>query len=127
MNCIRCKTKMRKVERDGVLVDRCPECGGIWLDSGELEMFEKGARHEDAVIMHQARKELLAEAKRLVTLVGFCPKCEKTRLHQVKKRGVEMDVCGHCGGIYFDEGELDQMLEGKEQGFFTQILVLIRG
>ena len=127
MNCIRCKSKMRKVAKDKVLVDKCTECGSIWLDSGELEMMEKGAGHDDAVIMHQARKELLHDAKRLVSLVGFCPKCEKTKLHQVKKRGVEIDVCSHCGGMFFDEGELEQMLEGKQETFFTTILVLIRG
>jgi hypothetical protein len=117
---------MRKVAKDDVLVDKCPDCGGIWLDSGELEMMEKGAGHEKAVLMHQARKELLHDAERLVNLVGFCPKCETTKLHQVKKRGVELDVCSHCGGMYFDEGELEQMIEGKQESFFGSILVLIR-
>jgi len=118
---------MRKIAKDDVLVDRCPECCGVWLDSGELEMMEKGAGLEKAAIMQQARKELLHDSERLATVVGFCPKCEKTKLHQVKKRGVEMDVCSHCGGIFFDEGELEQMLEGKPQSFFASILVLIKG
>jgi Zn-finger nucleic acid-binding protein len=127
MNCIRCQTKMRKVSRDNVLVDRCPDCGGIWLDEGELNMLEEGAGHEDAVIMHQARKELLHEAQRLVSLVGFCPKCEQARLQQVKKRGVELDVCPKCSGIYLDEGELDKVLGGKKDSFIGSLLVLIRG
>lgn len=127
MNCIRCKVKMRKVEKDKVLIDRCPECGGIWLDAGELEMLEKGAGHDKTVIMQQARKELLHDAQRLVHLTGVCPKCEKTQLHQVKRRGVELDVCNKCGGIFFDEHELEQVLDGQETTFFASILVLIRG
>ena len=28
-------------EHHHVKVDECPECGGIWLDKGELEMIEE--------------------------------------------------------------------------------------
>ena len=28
---------MRSLERNGVIVDRCTECGGLFLDRGELE------------------------------------------------------------------------------------------
>lgn len=117
---------MRKITKDNVLVDRCPECNSIWLDSGELEMMEKRAGYEQAEIIQQARRELLHEAQRLVSIVGMCPKCERTKLHSVKRRGVEIDVCDNCGGIFFDEGELDQMLEGKEQSFFSSLLAIIK-
>jgi uncharacterized protein len=127
MNCLRCHAKMRKVVKDQILIDQCPECGGMWLDSGELEMMEKGASLEKAEIMQQARRELLRDAERVASVVGFCPACEKEKLHPVKKRGIELDVCRHCGGMFFDEGELEPMLEGEEKTFFTAILVLIRG
>ena len=28
---------MKTVTRDGIRVDLCPECGGLWFDGGELE------------------------------------------------------------------------------------------
>ncbi|MNZ82080.1 hypothetical protein D3C78_1007670 [compost metagenome] len=28
---------MREVEKNGVLIDVCPDCKGVWLDRGELE------------------------------------------------------------------------------------------
>jgi Zn-finger nucleic acid-binding protein len=38
MNCPRCSTKtLIEKERDGVTVDHCPDCRGVWLDRGELE------------------------------------------------------------------------------------------
>lgn len=117
---------MRKVPRDNILVDRCPDCGGIWLDAGELDMLEKGAGHDNAVLLHQARKEIMEEAHRLVTVVGMCPKCERERLQQIQRRGIELDVCGHCDGIFFDERELDQMLENKTGSFFSALLNLVR-
>lgn len=38
MNCPRCSTKpLLEKERDGVTIDQCPDCRGVWLDRGELE------------------------------------------------------------------------------------------
>ncbi|CAM3912216.1 zf-TFIIB domain-containing protein [Cohnella lubricantis] len=38
MNCPVCRdTRMREVEKNGVLIDICPSCKGVWLDRGELE------------------------------------------------------------------------------------------
>lgn len=28
---------MKKEEVEGVIIDRCPQCKGVWLDGGELE------------------------------------------------------------------------------------------
>lgn len=35
--CPKDQTAMRSIERNGVTIERCPECGGIFLDRGELE------------------------------------------------------------------------------------------
>jgi len=38
MKCPRCETTvLDERTRDGVVVDACRECRGIWLDRGELE------------------------------------------------------------------------------------------
>jgi Zn-finger nucleic acid-binding protein len=35
---------MKEVEKDGILVDICPSCKGVWLDRGELEKLMKDVR-----------------------------------------------------------------------------------
>lgn len=54
--CPKCQAAMRSIERSGVLVDRCTECGGLFLDRGELEKLmdaetthntARGWRHEE--------------------------------------------------------------------------------
>jgi uncharacterized protein len=35
--CPKCHNLMRGYERNGVLVDQCTECKGLFLDRGELE------------------------------------------------------------------------------------------
>lgn len=36
MLCPLCARALSPVERQGVEIDHCAECGGMWLDSGEL-------------------------------------------------------------------------------------------
>lgn len=45
MNCPVCEdSRMREVEKDGVLIDICPSCKGVWLDRGELDKLMEGVR-----------------------------------------------------------------------------------
>jgi Zn-finger nucleic acid-binding protein len=37
LTCPKCGGQMRSYERNGVTVDQCGECRGIFLDRGELE------------------------------------------------------------------------------------------
>jgi hypothetical protein len=38
--CPKCQAPMNQIERSGVTIDRCTECGGVFLDRGELERLE---------------------------------------------------------------------------------------
>lgn len=37
MNCPMCNIALNMMDRQGVEIDYCPKCRGIWLDRGELE------------------------------------------------------------------------------------------
>jgi len=37
MKCPKCGADLGTEDYHGVQVDRCPECNGMWLDSGEVE------------------------------------------------------------------------------------------
>lgn len=37
MNCPICNVTLLLSEKQGVEIDYCPQCRGIWLDRGELE------------------------------------------------------------------------------------------
>ena len=37
MNCPKCHGDMRSYERNGVTVEQCSDCRGLFLDRGELE------------------------------------------------------------------------------------------
>lgn len=40
MKCPKCGADLAETEFAHMKIDRCGECGGVWLDKGELEMLE---------------------------------------------------------------------------------------
>ena len=44
MLCPTCKTPLTMSERQGIEIDYCPACRGVWLDRGELDkIIERSA------------------------------------------------------------------------------------
>lgn len=37
--CPRCNVALAEQEMEHVKIDACPQCGGIWLDKGEIEQL----------------------------------------------------------------------------------------
>ncbi len=49
LTCPKCRGDMRSYERNGVVVDQCGDCRGIFLDRGELEaLLDAEASHYGA-------------------------------------------------------------------------------
>lgn len=50
--CPVCTAPLKETVKDGVLIDICTQCGGVWLDRGELEKLLYSARvqHESTAI-----------------------------------------------------------------------------
>ncbi|MCS6846419.1 MAG: zf-TFIIB domain-containing protein [Anaerolineae bacterium] len=44
MKCPICDVEMRLAERQGVEIDYCPNCRGVWLDRGELDKLIERSR-----------------------------------------------------------------------------------
>jgi hypothetical protein len=45
MTCPHCAVPLVMSERQGVEIDYCPQCRGVWLDRGELDkILERAAR-----------------------------------------------------------------------------------
>lgn len=41
MKCPRCDGTLQETKLEEVSIDTCEKCGGVWLDSGELEQLTK--------------------------------------------------------------------------------------
>jgi Zn-finger nucleic acid-binding protein len=49
MSCPVCAGTFREVLREGILIDVCTQCRGVWLDRGELEKLLSLARDADVI------------------------------------------------------------------------------
>ena len=50
-----------------------------------------------------------------------CPKCGVT-MQEAYLSGILVDQCGGCGRLFFDNGELETLLEAEERkGFFHSL------
>lgn len=51
MKCPRCDVELHIADRQGIEIDYCPKCRGVWLDRGELDkIIEKSTwsdRYDD--------------------------------------------------------------------------------
>jgi Zn-finger nucleic acid-binding protein len=47
LTCPVCQGAMREFNREGILIDCCTQCKGVWLDRGELEKLMSLSRQDD--------------------------------------------------------------------------------
>lgn len=91
-----------------VEIDRCPICGGIWLDHGELTRL----RNTDTA---RAADVGPAKAARLRRVVGAlrCPRDQRPLEHaaDIEQPHVSVEHCFGCRGIFLDAGELRDLGE----------------
>lgn len=108
IRCPRHDRAMRRFDLGGVQVDRCPVCGGIWMDAGELErIVAQGEHGRDDLTRLDHPGTTIEEADH----EACCPRDGAPLVPRVDPEhpGVEFDVCGACRGVFFDAGELSEM------------------
>ena len=106
MNCPVCKEPMIVLELEEVEIDNCTSCRGIWLDEGELELLlEEAAAAENYLASFAVDRQSHEKSRK-------CPICSK-RMEKVTAGGdqkIRIDKCKKNHGIWFDRGELEDII-----------------
>jgi Zn-finger nucleic acid-binding protein len=91
-------------------VDQCFVCGGVWFDKGELDTYLREGLH--AVQSPSLGTEMDQQFNKKK---GKCPVCQVEMVQQpyILDRGIQIDLCPKCSGIWLDSTELDR-LESEE-------------
>jgi len=109
MKCLSCEGNLRDLHLDDAHLERCPGCGGIWLDHGELDHIVD-AEDEDVRWMEI---DLWREALEMGGSISP-RKCPNGHGHLATltygKSKIEVDVCPICGGVWLDGGELEKIV-----------------
>lgn len=58
MLCPVCQIELNMTDRQGVEIDYCPKCRGVWLDRGELDkLIERSAQNDTRRVMPSRRED----------------------------------------------------------------------
>jgi hypothetical protein len=89
----------------------------------EDEYFVREDAEKKRKLALQVKKQTeAAEQQRLKELHWMrCPKCGM-QMHEVRLRGVDVDVCFSCNGIFLDQGELEHIEKPESKGVMSSIL-----
>ena len=117
MKCPRCSDSLGEIDNEGVTLDFCGGCKGIWFDKGEVGQYFELSRDLPE----------LGEENREERPSGMsCPCCQGSQLTQMRYAppyALVVDRCADCGGMWFDKGEvhvlhkLSSLLEDPQSRF----------
>ena len=111
MICPVCRHHMIVVEYHDIELDYCPNCKGVWFDSGELELLLKSyGLGEPAAFLGDIfnSQETPSEEKK-----RKCPSCGR-RMKKAAigvKPEILIDACRQKHGLWFDGGEVAQLIQ----------------
>jgi len=90
MICPKCQNNMEVVEYDGIEVDRCKACQGIWFDAGESDWL----RHKDAAAAIDTGDPVTGRQTNEIDRYR-CPRCDGGMLRRVdlKQTHIRYEEC----------------------------------
>ncbi len=103
MKCPVCHTDtLAPMEFEGVELDFCHGCKGIWFDQGEAAFYLETTRDMPAL------KSVLDGA---TDTDKACPRCDvpMVEIDYVPDADLRLDVCVGCRGIFVDGGEMPKL------------------
>lgn len=105
MNCPNCNVALVQTKRDGIEMEICPKCSGMWLTSQELaeledEVFDFGDDEKGSLMFGET------------PTTRKCPQCDKLmQAFQYRLYDLEMDFCTDGHGYWLEADEDNRVLE----------------
>jgi len=119
MRCPKCRSDMEQVEYEGVEVDRCSVCNGVWFDEGEMDQLSSSdaAKAIDTGSARQGRHLNVLDEYR-------CPRCggEMLKKTDPDQTHIWYETCGDCHGSFFDAGEFRDLAQATVSDYFKRLV-----
>jgi Zn-finger nucleic acid-binding protein len=103
LKCPKCGSEMVRVSFQGVEIDRCTNCGGLWFDVLEHEELRKLGNTESVDKGNVAVEQALDQRQSAYP----CPRCGTplTRITDPHQPHIHLDKCSRDYGVFFEAGE----------------------
>ncbi|MFO0760488.1 MAG: zf-TFIIB domain-containing protein [Byssovorax sp.] len=123
--CPGCNEPLDPVHAGPSVIDRCPGCGGVWIDWDDGELGDMVKQ------MPEARTAARPSGPGSAT----CPRCRAALADErYGTSNAEILRCGECVGAFVPQGSIALLLVGKapstepdeDRGFFALLLEKLR-
>jgi len=119
MKCPDCNSNLQEVATSGnygekIMLNQCSGCGGIWFDSLELYAVpgEEIGKIESVNLEKLGRRNIFQDKS------GLCPACSAhlETFHDPNfPKGLEVEYCVKCGGLWVNRGEATSFKEWQDK------------
>ena len=96
MDCPRCSVELNEISQGDSTLQRCCECGGLWVDVADL----------NKMLLHANLPSLPAIGGYVNPdeIAGMCPACnvDLVAVEGGEKKSMHYDTCESCGGIFLE-------------------------
>lgn len=119
IRCPKCRADMEQIVHEGVEIDRCITCNGIWFDAGEVQLL---ANKEAAAAIDTGKA---SEGKQYNLVDDYrCPRCGGDMEKHVdsQQRHIWYESCSSCEGSFFDAGEFRDLAQLTISDFFKRLV-----
>lgn len=118
LQCPKCKHGMEEVSYDGINVDRCTHCKGLWFDGDEAQRLKRIAGSE---VVDEGDPALGRKYDQVQDI--NCPHCGRTmeKTSHWKQTHIWYEICREHG-IFMDAGEFTDFKTEKLIDLFRGIV-----
>lgn len=121
--CGKCGGRFHSMFLEGMILDRCATCRGIWFDYAEIQRLV-GVPSEKRKPGAESRPSFPAP---LDPLLGSCPSCRVgLRAFAVPDARASIEVCPLCLGVWFDHGEVALLERDDVVRWFRGVIETLR-
>lgn len=120
LSCTHCRKEMETRYYEGVAVQLCMDCKGVFLSERKLAIIEDS---------HETHDSKDALPRRRHTDIKPCPQCDNAMLkvQHGELRPAFIDFCAHCHGIWLEKGVLPsvhgvyEMIDAEQRQFHLHV------
>ncbi len=120
LQCPKCQHGMEEVSHEGVTIDRCTNCHGMWFDGDEAEQL-RVIKGSESVDIGDPKEGWKYDSRADID----CPHCGKPleKSADPKQKHIWFEVC-HEHGMFLDAGEFADL---KDESLLDCFRSLIKG
>jgi Zn-finger nucleic acid-binding protein len=118
LKCPKCLHGMEEITHEGIIIDRCTHCEGLWFDEDEAHHLKE---IKDSHVLDSGDA---SEGKKWDTRVDInCPRCGKKMAESAdpKQKHIWYEVC-HDHGMFMDAGEFADLKHKSPLDIFRSLI-----